>query len=166
MTHITPSATTELRSAAQLDARSVKRAAYGLPARQGLYDPRNEHDACGVGFIANMKNVRSHQIVLDGLAMLEHLTHRGAVGADPLMGDGAGVLVILRDLVPDAVSRRLSGVPAELEGEDELRVIGLGSQILHELGVGRMIVLGNTPQKLVGLEGYGLTIEGWRGFKS
>jgi 3,4-dihydroxy 2-butanone 4-phosphate synthase/GTP cyclohydrolase II len=80
--------------------------------------------------------------------------------------EGAGVLVILRDLVPDAVSRRLSGVPAELEGEDELRVIGLGSQILHELGVGRMIVLGNTPQKLVGLEGYGLTIEGWRGFKS
>lgn len=80
--------------------------------------------------------------------------------------EGAGVLVILRDLVPDAVSRRLSGVPAELEGEDELRVIGLGSQILHELGVGRMVVLGNTPQKLVGLEGYGLTIEGWRGFKS
>jgi 3,4-dihydroxy 2-butanone 4-phosphate synthase/GTP cyclohydrolase II len=76
--------------------------------------------------------------------------------------EGAGVLVILRDLVPDAVSRRLSGVPAEAEAEDELRVIGLGSQILHELGVGRMIVLGGAPQKLVGLEGYGLSIEGWR----
>ncbi|MCG6114583.1 MAG: glutamate synthase large subunit [Mesorhizobium sp.] len=63
----------------------------------GLYDPRNEHDACGVGFIANMKNVRSHQIVLDGLAMLENLTHRGAVGADPLMGDGAGLLVQIPD---------------------------------------------------------------------
>ena len=105
MTDISPSATTELRSAAQLDARSVKRAPTGLPvnqggfpAAQGLYDPRNEHDACGVGFIANMKNVRSHQIVLDGLAMLENLTHRGAVGADPLMGDGAGVLVQIPDL--------------------------------------------------------------------
>jgi 3,4-dihydroxy 2-butanone 4-phosphate synthase/GTP cyclohydrolase II len=80
--------------------------------------------------------------------------------------EGAGVLVLLRDLVPDALSRRLSGAPAEIEAEDELRVIGLGSQILHELGVGRMVVLANTPQKLVGLEGYGLSIDGWRGFKS
>ncbi len=78
--------------------------------------------------------------------------------------EGAGVLVILRDLVPNAVSRRLSGEPAEREADDELRVIGLGSQILRELGVGRMVVLGNTPQKLVGLEGYGLSIDGWRGF--
>ena len=80
--------------------------------------------------------------------------------------EGAGVLVILRDLVPNAISRRLAGKPAELETDDELRVIGLGSQILRELGVGRMVVLGNTPQKLVGLEGYGLSIDGWRGFKS
>ena len=80
--------------------------------------------------------------------------------------EGAGVLVILRDLVPNAISRRLAGKPAELEADDELRVIGLGSQILRELGVGRMVVLGNTPQKLVGLEGYGLSIDGWRGFKS
>ncbi|MEP4562980.1 MAG: glutamate synthase large subunit, partial [Nitratireductor sp.] len=69
----------------------------GLPEARGLYDPRNEHDACGVGFIADMKNRKSHQIVLDGLAMLENLTHRGAVGADPLMGDGAGVLVQIPD---------------------------------------------------------------------
>ena len=60
-------------------------------------DPRNEHDACGVGFIAQMKGVKSHQIVKDGLFMLENLTHRGAVGADPLMGDGAGVLVQIPD---------------------------------------------------------------------
>ncbi|TIS11428.1 MAG: glutamate synthase subunit alpha, partial [Mesorhizobium sp.] len=66
-------------------------------AAHGLYDPRNEHDACGVGFIVNMKGVKSHQIVTDGLAVLENLTHRGAVGADPLMGDGAGVLVQLPD---------------------------------------------------------------------
>ncbi|MCB1509175.1 MAG: glutamate synthase subunit alpha, partial [Hyphomicrobiaceae bacterium] len=63
----------------------------------GLYDPKNEHDACGVGFIANMKGVKSHQIVRDGLFMLNNLTHRGAVGADPLMGDGAGILVQIPD---------------------------------------------------------------------
>ncbi len=69
----------------------------GLPARQGLYDPRNEHDACGVGFVAHMKGQKSHQIVKDGLFILENLTHRGAVGADPLMGDGAGILVQIPD---------------------------------------------------------------------
>jgi glutamate synthase (NADPH) large chain len=75
--------------------------AFGLPSARGLYDPRNEHDACGVGFIAHMKGEKSHQIVSDGLAMLENLTHRGAVGADPLMGDGAGLLV----QIPDALLR-------------------------------------------------------------
>ncbi|WP_306118733.1 MULTISPECIES: glutamate synthase large subunit [unclassified Roseitalea] len=65
----------------------------GAPTARGLYDPANEHDACGVGFIAQMKGIASHQIVADGLRMLENLTHRGAVGADPLMGDGAGMLV-------------------------------------------------------------------------
>ncbi len=69
----------------------------GLPERQGLYDPKNEHDACGVGFIAHMKGQKSHQIVKDGLFILENLTHRGAVGADPLMGDGAGILVQIPD---------------------------------------------------------------------
>ncbi|MEL6736771.1 MAG: glutamate synthase subunit alpha, partial [Pseudomonadota bacterium] len=59
----------------------------------GLYDPRNEHDACGLGFIANMKGNKSHKIVQDGLRILENLEHRGATGADPLMGDGAGMLV-------------------------------------------------------------------------
>ncbi len=63
------------------------------PGRQGLYDPRNEHDACGVGFIANLKNEKSHRIVQSGLEIVQNLTHRGAVGADPLMGDGAGMLV-------------------------------------------------------------------------
>ena len=72
---------------------ATKRIAGGVPNAVGLYDPRNEHDACGVGFIAHMKGVKSHGIVRDGLQMLENLTHRGAVGADPLMGDGAGVLV-------------------------------------------------------------------------
>ena len=78
--------------------------------------------------------------------------------------EGAGVVVLLRDLVPDVISRRLSGEPLEFEADDIRRVIGLGSQILRELGVGRMTVLG-APQKIVGLDGYGLTIDGWREFK-
>ncbi len=65
----------------------------GLPVKQGLYDPRHEKDACGVGFIANMKGNRTHSIIKDGLQILENLEHRGAVGADPLMGDGAGMLI-------------------------------------------------------------------------
>ena len=63
------------------------------PKLPGLYDPENEHDACGVGFIVNLKKRKSRQIVEDGLAILENLEHRGAVGADPLMGDGAGIMV-------------------------------------------------------------------------
>ncbi|RIY02555.1 glutamate synthase large subunit [Aureimonas flava] len=64
-----------------------------LPEAQGLYDPANESDACGVGFIAHMKNQKSHSIIEKGLTILHNLEHRGAVGADPLMGDGAGMLV-------------------------------------------------------------------------
>ena len=59
----------------------------------GMFDPRQEHDACGVGFIADLKARRSHAIVADALAILENLEHRGAVGADPLAGDGAGILI-------------------------------------------------------------------------
>ncbi len=69
----------------------------GLPQPQGLYDPRNEHDACGVGFIANVKGRKSNAIVAQGLEILLNLDHRGAVGADPLMGDGAGILIQIPD---------------------------------------------------------------------
>ncbi|MFA5920895.1 MAG: glutamate synthase large subunit [Methylococcaceae bacterium] len=68
-----------------------------LPTRQGLYDPRNEHDACGVGFIVHIKGHKSHAIVSQGLELLENLTHRGAVGADPYAGDGAGILIQMPD---------------------------------------------------------------------
>jgi glutamate synthase (NADPH/NADH) large chain len=68
-----------------------------LPLKQGLYDPANEHDACGVGFVANVKGRKSHEIVQQGLRILENLTHRGAVGADPCAGDGAGLLIQLPD---------------------------------------------------------------------
>ena len=65
--------------------------------RQGLYDPRNEHDACGVGFVVNIKGRKSHDIISQGLKILENLDHRGAVGADPLVGDGAGILLQMPD---------------------------------------------------------------------
>jgi len=64
---------------------------------QGLYDPANEHDACGVGFIAHIKGKKNHSIVEQGLLILKNLDHRGAVGADPLMGDGAGILIQVPD---------------------------------------------------------------------
>ncbi len=69
----------------------------GFPERQGLYDPRNEHDGCGVGFVVDIRNRKSHDIVRNGLMILENLDHRGAVGADPLAGDGAGILLQLPD---------------------------------------------------------------------
>jgi glutamate synthase (NADPH/NADH) large chain len=76
-----------------------------LPPRQGLYDPANEHDACGVGFVAHIKGEKSHQIVRQGLTILERLTHRGAVGADPKAGDGAGLLM----QIPDTFFREEAG---------------------------------------------------------
>ncbi len=69
--------------------------------QHGLYSPSHEHDACGVGFVAHIKGHKSHAIVQQGLKILENLDHRGAVGADKLMGDGAGILIQL----PDALYR-------------------------------------------------------------
>ncbi|WP_374533357.1 glutamate synthase large subunit [Phenylobacterium sp.] len=77
----------------------------GAPERQGLYDPRNEHDACGVGFVANIKGRKSHEVVSAGLEILINLDHRGAVGADPLVGDGAGILI----QIPDGLLRDWAG---------------------------------------------------------
>ncbi|MBT0962738.1 glutamate synthase-related protein [Denitromonas iodatirespirans] len=68
-----------------------------IPHKQGLYDPANEHDACGVGFIAHIKGEKRHDIVIQGLEILKNLDHRGAVGADALQGDGAGLLLQLPD---------------------------------------------------------------------
>ncbi|HPG61865.1 MAG TPA: hypothetical protein PK586_07640, partial [Casimicrobium sp.] len=75
------------------------------PNAQGLYDPKHEHDACGMGFVANIKGRKSHDIVEKGLKVLENLTHRGAVGADKLQGDGAGILI----QIPDTFFRRECG---------------------------------------------------------
>ena len=64
----------------------------GVPPARGLYDPALDKDSCGVGFIADIKGKKSHQIVADALTILLNLEHRGAVGADPRAGDGAGIL--------------------------------------------------------------------------
>ncbi|MFA5350546.1 MAG: glutamate synthase central domain-containing protein, partial [Candidatus Omnitrophota bacterium] len=64
-----------------------------LPQKQGLYDPQFEHDSCGVGFVCNIKGDKSHDIVKQGLNVLRRLAHRGATGADPKTGDGAGILI-------------------------------------------------------------------------
>src|SRR5213083_974630 len=65
----------------------------GRPPAEGMYDLGMEKDSCGVGFIANIKGKKSHQIVSDAINILCNLEHRGAVGADPRAGDGAGILV-------------------------------------------------------------------------
>ena len=90
----------------------------------GLYDPANEHDACGVGFVAHIKGQKSHAIVTQALKILENLDHRGAVGADPLMGDGAGILIQL----PDALYR------------EEMAKQGVALPPLGEYGVGMIFL--------------------------
>ena len=66
---------------------------FKYPEKQGLYDPQFEHDSCGVGFVAQIKNRQSHQVVQQGLRLLCNLDHRGALGADPETGDGSGILI-------------------------------------------------------------------------
>ena len=75
------------------------------PARQGLYDPQFEHESCGVGFVANMKGAKSHQIVEQGLQILVNLEHRGACGFEENTGDGAGILIQLPDKFLQAVAK-------------------------------------------------------------
>ena len=65
----------------------------GFPPAQGLYDPKNEHDACGVGFVVHIQGRKSHSIVRDGLTALINLDHRGACGCENNTGDGAGLLI-------------------------------------------------------------------------
>ncbi|CAB3671490.1 glutamate synthase-related protein [Achromobacter dolens] len=92
MPQITPNESCPTPKATPIDASRI-----GLPPAQGLYNPNNEHDACGVGFVAHIKGKKSHAIIQQGLKILENLDHRGAVGADKLMGDGAGILIQIPD---------------------------------------------------------------------
>ena len=82
----------------------------GLPKAQGLYRPEHEHDACGIGFVANIEGQKSHDIVLKGIQILINLTHRGACGCDPQTGDGAGILI----QIPHAFFERECGEPGLL----------------------------------------------------
>ena len=90
--------------------QSTRPNAAGLPPAYGLYDPANDHDGCGVGFVAHLDGRPQHQVVRDAISVLANLEHRGAVGGDAATGDGAGLLLA----VPDAFLRRA----AETEGLD------------------------------------------------
>ncbi len=124
-----------------------------MESRQGLYDPANEHDACGVGFVAHIKGKKSHEIVANGLKILENLDHRGAVGADPLMGDGAGILI----QIPDQLYREelaAQGVKLPPPGE-----YGVGMIFLPKEHASRLAC----EQELVrAVRAEGQVVLGWR----
>ncbi|MFA6313394.1 MAG: glutamate synthase-related protein [Sterolibacterium sp.] len=124
-----------------------------LPARQGLYDPANEHDACGVGFVAHIKNQKSHAIVEQGLQILKNLTHRGATGADPMAGDGSGILIQL----PDAYFRA------------ELADLGIQLPPAGEYGVGMVFLPRESASRMAcqeeierAVRAEGQVLLGWR----
>src|SRR6188768_3528548 len=85
----------------------------GPPAASGLYDPSYEHDACGVGFVVDIKGRKSHAIVRQALQVLKNLAHRGACGCEVNTGDGAGILVQM----PDAFLRKVAGVSLPPSGQ-------------------------------------------------
>ncbi len=122
----------------------------GMPPAQGLYDPANEHDNCGVGFIANIKGKKSHSIVKRGIEILCNLTHRGAVGADPLDGDGAGLMI----QIPDAYYREVCDFELPEIGE-----YGAGMVFLPQDSTCRDTCIAVLSRELVGV---GCNILGWR----
>ncbi len=125
----------------------------GYPVSQGLYDPANEHDACGVGMIAHIKGEKSHAIVRQALEILMRLDHRGAVGADPLLGDGAGILL----QIPDPLFRRWAKDRAlNLPGPGEYAV---AMCFMPQDAVAREFITGQF-EKFIAKEGQRLI--GWR----
>lgn len=94
------------------------------PAQQGLYHPKNEHDACGVGFVAHIKGHKTHDIVQKGLQLLTNLTHRGATGYDPKLGDGAGLLM----QIPDTFMR------------EEAKSLGIDLPVAGQYAVGNLFL--------------------------
>jgi len=102
------------------------------PCAQGLYAPANEHDACGVGFVAHIKGKKSHALIGQGLKILENLDHRGAVGADKRMGDGAGILI----QIPDRLYREdmaAQGVVLPAPGEYGVAMVFLPKETASRL---------------------------------
>src|SRR6188508_1928636 len=89
----------------------------GLPKKHGLYDPAFEKDSCGVGFIANIKGVRSHSIVRDACAALRAMDHRGACGCEANTGDGAGILTAIPDEFMRSEAQRLFHAELPAEGQ-------------------------------------------------
>ena len=83
----------------------------GDAGSNGMYDPSYEHDNCGFGFIANIKGRKSHHLIKQALQILENLDHRGAVGADPLAGDGAGILMQIPDNLLQSPPHNVSKKP-------------------------------------------------------
>jgi glutamate synthase (NADPH/NADH) large chain len=105
-------------------SQTSRRNGYGLPVEEGMYDPLNEHDACGFGFIADIHNEPRHEIVHQALDIVHHMDHRGAIGADPMAGDGAGILIQL----PDAFIRKVfakQGVEVPAKGDYALGMVFL-----------------------------------------
>ena len=87
-----------------------------MASNQGLYHPSFERDACGIGFVANIKSNKSHQIISDALTVLENMEHRGACGCEANTGDGAGVMVqIPHELLYDDCLKKGINLPAEAE---------------------------------------------------
>ncbi|WP_316367183.1 glutamate synthase large subunit [Candidatus Thiodiazotropha sp. CDECU1] len=119
-----------------------------LPPKQGLYDPANEHDACGVGFVANIKGVKSHDTVRQGLEILDRLTHRGAVGADPKAGDGAGILL----QIPDAFFRGVVDFELPAEGDYAIGMVFLPQNSASRAECEETIesLIAGEAQKLIG----------------
>ena len=122
----------------------------GLPSAQGLYDPRFEHDACGVNFVVHMKGERSHQIVRHGLGALCNMDHRGAAGAEVNTGDGAGILI----QIPDAFFRAVLPFDLPEEGHYATGLAFLPSEAA-DASVAR-----DSIERIFTEEG--LTILGWR----
>jgi glutamate synthase (ferredoxin) len=126
---------------------------HGLPEPQGLYDPRHEHDACGVGFVADIKGRKSHQLVRDALTVLENLNHRGACGCENNTGDGAGILI---QIPHEFMVERCKQIDIELPEPGRYGVGALfASPILTQQAFGQRLF-----EKIVAEEG--LNFLGWR----
>ena len=131
-----------------MDQRVLDAAAAG-----GMYDPKQERDACGVGFVAHIKGLRSHEIISQGLLILKNLDHRGAVGADELMGDGAGILI----QIPDSFYR------------DEMKRLAVDLPPAGEYGVGMVFLPKESASRAAceqelerAVKAEGQVILGWR----
>ncbi len=102
----------------------------GFPEKYGLYDSDNEHENCGFGFIANIKNEPKHEIVHQALEIVHNLDHRGAIGADPLAGDGAGILIqIPHDFFKEEFLKTNIKLPERVLKSDHVYMKGNGDLI-------------------------------------